>query len=295
MTQQNDSSPPNRPTVLKLLSGPQLGAEVPLRNGDYLIGSDDDADVVLLDDSVAPHHARLTIHNGQLVVTAQDQAVSIGNQSLKPGAQGEIPAGTVIGLGTTYIGLGPEETDWLNLTLPDVVGRRSDSTPESEEAPEDGDDESKGELEPALELEPEPDTATSGLLIYPDQPRTYWGRWLAAFIGLAIILLLVFRQELSDWWETDAMVNADPGPSPQEKAQAIVTDLGLKDIKLSVKKDGTVVLHGYCDTTATKTRLNKALRAAGITVENRIWPEDWLQSTLKENPASTGGWTTLDP
>ena len=46
------------------MSGPQSGAEIPLADGEYVIGSDDACDLVLLDQTVAARHLRVSIAVG---------------------------------------------------------------------------------------------------------------------------------------------------------------------------------------------------------------------------------------
>ena len=51
----------NRQYILKIFSGPHVGGEVMVRDGHYVIGSDETCDVILSDPFIAPRHARLTV------------------------------------------------------------------------------------------------------------------------------------------------------------------------------------------------------------------------------------------
>lgn len=52
--------------LLKIFSGPNIGAEVPLQDGVYVLGSDDDCDLVLADHFIAPRHAQLELSGGKV-------------------------------------------------------------------------------------------------------------------------------------------------------------------------------------------------------------------------------------
>jgi pSer/pThr/pTyr-binding forkhead associated (FHA) protein len=55
--------PPDSAVRLRLraVSGPDAGAEFALRDGEYVIGRGDDADLRLMDDTVSHHHAKIVV------------------------------------------------------------------------------------------------------------------------------------------------------------------------------------------------------------------------------------------
>ena len=274
-------------TVLKLLSGPQMGAEIRLGDGDYLIGTDDDSDVVLQDDSVAPEHVLLRVRGEQALVEVKDRSAVIGKHGFSTGEQTEISLPSVIGLGTTYVALGPEGTDWLSLALPDTLGQRPDSSPE--EAPPDID------AEPEAPQETEVDDMVSELS-KPPQPsgRRSSGPFIGALLisaGMltAAVLFLEFRQDLMDWLEGNTPPSqSTSGPSAVERAQAILDKLGMDQVQLSARQDGTVVLQGYCDTQSAENSLMAALEQADIRTENHIWAGDELMQAIAETLSRLG-------
>ena len=60
--------------LLKVFSGPHVGAEILLGDGDYVIGSDEGCDVIFNDRFVAPRHAKLTIRGPAVRCAAVDGA-----------------------------------------------------------------------------------------------------------------------------------------------------------------------------------------------------------------------------
>lgn len=55
---------PEATVLLRVLSGPHLGAELPLPQGNYVLGSADGCDIILSDATVLPRHARLLVDSG---------------------------------------------------------------------------------------------------------------------------------------------------------------------------------------------------------------------------------------
>ncbi|MCB1809664.1 MAG: type III secretion system inner membrane ring subunit SctD [Candidatus Competibacteraceae bacterium] len=267
----NTPEPAKSATVLKLLSGPQLGAEIPLDDGEYLIGSSDDCDIVLLDGSVAARHVLLNKSAGKINISAQDQAVLIGAQTLASGESADLPAGTVIGLGTTYLGLGPPDTDWLNLPLP----RRPASIEQT------GDEAAAADpVTPESGQEPTPRQSTA---VSMDKSARHIAPWIVA--GTVIILtffMAFFRYDISAWLRADPRVNVViPSPS-LDNAKTILAKVGMKGIEVSEDARGDIVLRGYSDTEAAKQRLLSALKKADIPIISHIWAADTLQRALQD-------------
>ena len=52
---------PSPAHLLKVFTGPHVGAEILLSDGDYVVGSDDACDVIFSDRFIAPRHAKITL------------------------------------------------------------------------------------------------------------------------------------------------------------------------------------------------------------------------------------------
>lgn len=277
MAEPNASKASGHPTVLRLLSGSQQGAEIRLSDGTpYLIGRDDECDIVLQAESVAPKHLTLTIHQGQMHLEAQDQAVITADRTWSPGQAGDIPTGVVIRLGEICIGVGPENADWNQAVWPDApkapdqaIAQDTPSTTETAEPPP-----------PAPS--PTPDTPP----LPPAKPRSSSKRWRWITLGgIAVLVTLA----LAAWWWTpvhdwlNGRATLDRAAAEAlivTKTQAIITELGMRDIDVAARPDGSIVLTGYCETRASKNRLTAALRAQGIPADNQLWPEETVRETI---------------
>ena len=63
--------------LLRVLSGPHLGAEMSLRPGRYAIGTDENCDIVLSDSRLAARHAFLILSDDQVSIEPGDGAVTV--------------------------------------------------------------------------------------------------------------------------------------------------------------------------------------------------------------------------
>ena len=262
-----DTSDQANPTsILKLLSGLQSGAEVALGDGDYLIGSHDECDIVLLDDSVAQQHVLLTIDGDQLQLTAKDHTVAIGAHELACDESTDLPIPTVIGLGTTFIGLGTVETDWLNVPLPQA-NDRSDSTSTE---PLFG----RPDVAPMHAQEEE---ATAS-------PKArHASSWVAIGALAAVALAAVFfGQDIMAWMNTKEESKATAPVSLLAETKATIAALDMPAVKAIQDSRGNIELNGYSSTKASKQGLLDALKAADITVISHIRTVDGLTKGVRE-------------
>lgn len=285
MTGQSVSNSAGHSTVLKLLSGPQQGAEAQLNDGtSYLIGGDDECDIVLQGESVAPKHLRLVVEPGRIHLDVQEQPVVVGNRHLPSGQTTDFPTGVVIQLGKVCIGVGPENTDWSQAVWPDI-GKTPDETVDRNTTAEAESGESQPPSPPpaqGAQEEPPAPPAKSRSLVKD-------GLALGAII-FAVLALIMGWRPLNDWLNTDATVEGTtPEPSAVEKTRAIIAKLGLPDINITARPDGGVVLTGYCETRQVKNRLTAALQAQGMQVDNQLWPEEVLREAISHTLERLGG------
>lgn len=282
MIEQNVSSSPNRSTVLKVLSGPQQGAEARLTDGTtYLIGSTDECDIVLQAESVAPKHLTLTVARERIHLDVQEQPVVVGDRKLPPGQIADFPTGAVIRLGRVYIGVGPENADWSQAVLPDT-GKASEGTVDRG---------ATGETEPGASQPSPPLPAPEKPPVPAAKPRSsVKGWWAFGGIGFAALALVAGWKPFNDWLNMGTAVDrAASEPSVVAKTQAIIAELGLPDISITARPDGGVILTGYCESREVKNRLTTALRAQGVQADNQLWPEEVLQEAVAHTLEHLGG------
>ena len=285
--------------VLRLLSGPQAGAEVPLHGKEYLIGSAEDNDIVLQDGSVAAVHVALTLRKRRFRVEARDAAVVLAGGSLPPGESADLDFPAVVALGDTSLAVGPEGTDWDALEIPTEAEPEAEADPESgedsgdagESAAESGSETSAsdpaGEAPEGIFGGAEPEAAGDA----PAGEEAADATGVAAISrklpvkmilsGLVVLLLVAAGVIL---WQSDRAtlqeIQALPKPSDEEKVQGVLTKLGLDEVTVTTGQDGTLTLGGFVDKAATLATLLADVRNAGVEAVNRVLTvSDLMEST----------------
>lgn len=220
---------------LKILSGPHLGAEVVLRDGRYVMGSDEDCDILLDDGSIAARHLSLQVSGGEIRIAAMDDAVYVDGEKAEPGDVPLLPY-RIVTVGTTHFGVGISGEKWPPFDLPAIHG------PER----------------PLKETEdPAGREAACG------QAGKDRGKRRLLFAGLTAaipVFLLVFFSLIAPPLPPETPA----GPSdPAERLAGVrgaLENLGIAGIKASILEDGRMEVRGFVETAGEKRRLVEALR-----------------------------------
>ncbi|MCR5380959.1 MAG: hypothetical protein K6G44_08255 [Lentisphaeria bacterium] len=140
------------PKILKILTGPQEGAELELDAGIALhIGTDDSNDIVLVD-AMAPAQALELIMEGDNVsVTASAERLFAGDAALPVGEKTALPDYTILTIGSTRCAVGDADKAWPPLRwIPlDVLLAEKTQPQEEEKTEEPKTNEPKAEQEEA--------------------------------------------------------------------------------------------------------------------------------------------------
>lgn len=274
--------------VIHLLTGLQQGAEAPLSDGvDYVLGRDETCDLVLWDESVAPRHLALRVESGRVLVQALEQPLVLRDQRLEPDGVCELATATTLRAGALVLAVGPFDTDWSGLSHPDVP-----SPAESRQAP---DEPPETQSEPAAVTPPATPVAPETIADSPDiesasasavtRSRTRLVRMTALIVAgslpIVLLILLGVLFEAGSTPEADRSTETTPAQDV-ERARALAQRSGIDDIEIDVGPSGLLTLRGYSATRAQRDALSEALRADGLRVDNRLWPEDTLRETLRE-------------
>ena len=99
---------------LRILNGLHRGAMLPLDGTTLLFGAHEDADVVLVDPGIVPHHATLEQSDGGWLLTA-DAGEIFSADSLVPQALLDLWSGVFFRLGETWLVISPCDAAWQSL------------------------------------------------------------------------------------------------------------------------------------------------------------------------------------
>jgi len=120
--------------LLKIFSGPNLGAEAILADGEYTLGRSANCDLVLDDHAIAEEHLKLSVTGDR--VHAQplgDARMLIGG---KPTDGCNLPPGEYFTIGTTHLAIGLTDQQWVLKPLPEIkLGDDAAPAPRASEKP----------------------------------------------------------------------------------------------------------------------------------------------------------------
>lgn len=100
--------------LLRVLSGANVGAEVALTSGSYLVGKGLDCDLILRDEYVSENHLRISVFNGDLHLFRGDAPVYVNGVALA-GPSMRLGKYDVIKLGLTTFAVGPVGQQWPSM------------------------------------------------------------------------------------------------------------------------------------------------------------------------------------
>lgn len=119
--------------VLRVLSGPHQGAEVPLQETPFSIGKGESSDVVLMDGELQEQHAQFFVRGGKCFCAPMSGA-KVFIESTFVSKEIELEDFDAIVCGTTLVSVGPKDTAWPTIAMPDMENVEEESEePESEE------------------------------------------------------------------------------------------------------------------------------------------------------------------
>ncbi|MBI1247951.1 FHA domain-containing protein [bacterium] len=244
----------NRQWLLKVFSGPHKDAEIILMEGQNMIGSGDQCDIVLADPQIEEQHVELSVAGDRATCTAIGDA--------KVFVEGELISSSplqpfdYVTIGTTYFAIGYSDADWPSRPLPEIIDNSSaapgDEEPRSEETAQGdaaamptpaGTDKNKNQNEP---------NAEEGFLA---------GRsWVIALIALQV-LLVIGLFILFGYGQGDSENDSQPQVS-QADLEKIISDIAPdSSVKISQQGD-QFFASGYVLSRAKAGTLEDALIAA---------------------------------
>ncbi len=236
--------------ILKILSGVQIGAEVSLPPGEYLLGSGPDDDIQFIDVSVKPGHARLRIAAGKIEVRAEAGPLSIAEGvRLTPEHANwqEIPPLDIIQAGTLRFAVGLPTAQWSTIADEDISGKAAAATNRPDE--------------PAS-TRSEPTTRFAKVFLHAKSFIIP----IATAVGLIVFTV---------WLATGGRFGIGPQEhNSQQDFETVRTALDHfpfgKPIELRQEVDGALFASGFVESAVERRALLGAVEKTGVPVHMRV-------------------------
>jgi type III secretion system YscD/HrpQ family protein len=253
------------PMILKVLSGPHRGAEVPVAMETELsIGNDDACDVVLVDESLLGKHAVIGVEisgdASKIRLAPFDGALCHVDGKLCREAI-EIQPFQYILIGKTLLTIGPKEGEWPDLSedkAPAIEVDEPQVTPTETEN---------------IDVEPNNPQSTPP----PPKPKRKW--WIVWILPIVVGAGIWRGLSLTEEKETKTVVPIDgnekpPPPPPQLTREELIRNV-LSEMKIEWRLTNVTTINGtpkvetYVPTEEMKKELKRRLMALNIHA-NRI-------------------------
>jgi type III secretion protein D len=231
---------------LRVLDGTQRGASTAVRSGVPLsLSGAWNSDIVLRSAGLADSGVELLLDGDAVDVLARQGQVQVAGASVPVGSRVRVPLYTPIVIGDTTVALGElGASRWAPL----FAGSSGEAaTTDTAAAPE------------------------------VNAARRPWPRWLLHGGGaLAAVSLSVLAL---------AMVIKPAPPSPGElalRAQAVLRSAGFNAVAVKPGDGGELVVNGYLETLAQRSRAEQLLAAEGIGARFAVWVDEQVAGAVRE-------------
>jgi len=276
------TGPATAASVLRVLRGLHRGAELAIGERDgLLVGSDEDCDVVLRDDGVAPHHLSIAL-GAPTVLRALADGVSVFGRALPTGDSVELAAYVPVSIGSATLALGePDSPDWERVSAQPAGTTAAERTtaPAGNSAPAAGADASRA-ARPAV----------AARFNFESLP-------LPVLVAAATVLMLFVVGGVAAAWLAFSSDQATPpaaradgvirtasaaGPQPGRHLADVVKSLDLPEVRIEQDAGGAETLVGTVPDDASLAKLEARLAAAGLRSESRVASAGRLVQDVRE-------------
>lgn len=275
-------SSPRKQWLLKVIAGPNQGAEIGLYAGKTLIGSDGECDVVLHDVMVATQHLELELsETGPMVAAPLGGRVYTNGKRIREARQ-NIPDFGFLSIGGTHLVIGPADGQWPLLSPADVPELEKEAPPPPEPEP------AASPAAAPMPDGPRPvDTPAAGVAAAPAVPAAAPSSKFGPVVGVAAGLLLlagwgiVYKDLVTGGSKDSPVVELPDDEKPAARAQAVVEDFGaLGSVKVE-EVAGRVSVSGYVDTEVKQREMQVAFRDAVPGIRTKIYSLEKIAASAR--------------
>lgn len=276
--------------VFRVLAGPQRGAEMRLRAGEYVIGSGDQCDIVLVDDGIAEEHLAVRVSESGVELKALENLVAYGDEKLLHPGESVVEAGPVaIAFGLAAVGLGLPDTDWSMFKPPDVatsLERAAEAANRDEAAgEEDQTDSVSDEKKPETHISEGDGSEQDGQSAEDKEPtfsepvmsKLRAAAVVAVLLGASVTISGVVAPGIGKAAQDDNTQGLSSNPDAVEQ---LLSTAGLLEVDAVLDEGGKLVLSGYVANKAAYERMLKALETNDVSFDNQVHQVNELVASI---------------
>lgn len=263
--------------LLKILSGPHQGAEVALDEGELIIGSAQDCDLILSDTLVSGHHLKVVVSDAGVSIVPLESPVYFDGQEIAKDQYFAVEPFKFISLGSTHFVIGPTEGEWPALSaadIPDLTKMEKEEVVE-QVAGEEGVEPSNV---PAVVEEKEEDDIKK---LLKDNKNWVIGGVGAVILIIAAIIVMFFVSKGG----SEPVVTANV----QEEIAKVIANTGFPQALSVEERDGMYFVKGWVNDVSENEKLQRELKKLGGHVSVDVKVESQAVENLKDLLNGLGG------
>lgn len=254
--------------LLKILSGPHQGAEVALDEGELLIGSAQDCDLILSDTLVSARHLKVVVSETGVSIVPLESPVYFDGQEIAKDQYFAVEPFKFISIGTTHFVIGPTEGEWPALSAADIP----DLTKlEKEEVSEEGAGEGEvvAEAAPVVVVEEE-----KGIRKLIKENRN----WVIGGVGVVVLIIVGMVVLFLGLRGKEEVVPVDT----RKEIEKVIANTGFPQALSIEEKDGVYYVRGWVDNTDEGDKVKRDLKKIGGHVVGEIRVEAQAVESLRD-------------
>lgn len=253
--------------LLKIISGPHQGAEVALDEGELIIGSSQNCDLILSDTLVSPEHLKIVVNPNGVSIVALASPVYYDGTEIAKDENVPIEDFKFISVGTTHFLIGPVEGEWPALSaadIPNLTRLEKEAEANEEEQFEEKEIEVlEGEGGPPLTTEVEPEVIHTGFKkIWRDKKTLY-------IYGGSLLLLILITLGFLAWGMSRSAEIAEE-INTQAEINKVVANTNHPQTFTVEELDNKFIVKGWVKNNEERHKVENQLRKIGnVTAEIR--------------------------
>lgn len=265
--------------LLKVLSGPHMGAELQLSPGTVIIGRNLNCDVVLHDSAILDHHVRLDLSPTAMALELLDGGAFLDGRWLQQPSK-PYQLYQVVSLGTTHLAVGLLDEPWPQIVLPTLEAIQSQAN-DAVVVEEEGETENAGAVDETAAEHPVAAEAVALENTAPASGRARRRVLALALAGGALSLAGLFF--ISHGNPSQAAVSRQTnGLATDAGLEQVLAHYRFQSLRLDRGDDGALIIKGVVDEGTEVDALTAALAPFSNQVQLTVAGGERLLDTCRQ-------------
>lgn len=282
--------------LLKILSGPHQGAEVALDEGELVIGSSQNCDLIISDTLVSGEHLKIVVTDTGASIVPLASPVYYNGEEISKDEYFPVEPFKFISVGSTHFIIGPVEGEWPALSaadIPNLTRLEKEVEAAEEKIFEEKEIETlEGEGGPPVDLEPVPGSEISGF-------EKIWKEKKNWIIGATCLVLLILLAVGIVFWKFKKSPEVPEKVDEKAEIAKVIAITQFPQRFTIDEKEDFYYVKGWVSNNEEQNKIEESLRKLGPNIITELRSQDQAVENLKDflnaNQATTVFVETIEP